>query len=98
MTGDHSVHNNIENCGLSPQHEAGYARPAMVAPPASCTTEPIRILRLPEVMARIGICRASIYNKIAEGSFPKQIILGPRTVGWLESEINAWLTNKIEAR
>jgi prophage regulatory protein len=62
------------------------------------TTPPVRILRLPEVSARIGLKRASIYQHIAAGTFPKQISLGVRAVGWLESEINAWLTVRIQER
>jgi prophage regulatory protein len=70
-----------------------------VAPPGSCEPSfPLRILRLPEVMARVGLCRASIYQYIARGDFPKQVILGPRCVGWLEHEIAAWLASRIQRR
>jgi len=59
---------------------------------------PIRILRLPEVIARIGLCRASIYKRMAQGSFPKPIALGIRARGWLEHEIAAWVNVRIQAR
>lgn len=49
------------------------------------------VLRLPEVMKRTGLKRASIYERINEGTFPRNISLGGRSVGWLESEINDWL-------
>jgi prophage regulatory protein len=62
------------------------------------TTPQTRILRLPEVIARVGLKRASIYQHIATGSFPKQISLGIRAVGWLESEIDQWLAVRISAR
>ena len=62
------------------------------------TTPPARILRLPEVMARVGLKRASIYQHMAAGTFPKQIALGIRAVGWLESEIDAWLTVRVQER
>jgi len=75
-----------------PQQEAGYARPVGVAPPASCN----RILRLPEVMSRVGLKRATVYLHINKGSFPKPISLGPRAVGWLEGEIDAWVAARIE--
>jgi prophage regulatory protein len=85
------------------QQEPDYARLVAVAPSSSCiypinTNAPIHILRLPEVMKRVGICRASIYQHIAAGSFPKQISLGARSVGWLEHEIDAWLAAKIQVR
>jgi len=56
-----------------------------------------RIMRLPEVAARIGLSRATIYKRIKEGSFPKQISLGLRSAGWLESEINNWIAERITA-
>ncbi len=57
-----------------------------------------RILRLPEVKDRIGLGRSSIYENIANGSFPKAVKLGPRASGWLESEIAAWIDERKEQR
>ena len=53
------------------------------------------ILRLPQVTGRTGLARSTIYAKIAERSFPKPVNLGPRAVGWLESDIEDWLASKI---
>lgn len=55
------------------------------------------ILRLPAVKARTGLAPSTIYLRISEGSFPKPIRLGARAVGWLESEIEAWLSERIKA-
>ena len=55
------------------------------------------VLRFPLVKARIGLSRSTIYLRIAEGSFPKPVILGDRAVGWLESEIESWLSSRVEA-
>jgi prophage regulatory protein len=57
---------------------------------------PHRILRLPEVMGRVGLRLASIYLHISKGSFPKPISLGARAVGWLESDIDSWIAARIE--
>lgn len=55
------------------------------------------ILRLPAVKARCGLSRSSIYARVAQGSFPKQVKLGgPRAVGWVESEIERWLSTQID--
>ena len=54
------------------------------------------ILRLPEVKARTGLSRSTIYLRIAEGKFPPPINLGERSVGWVESEIDAWISKRIE--
>jgi prophage regulatory protein len=78
--------------------DADYARPMMVASPASCgSSNNLSILRLPDVMKRVGLKHASIYERMAAGSFPKQISLGARAVGWLEHEIDAWLISRISA-
>ena len=54
------------------------------------------ILRLPAVKARTGLSRSTIYLRVNDGTFPKSINLGARAVGWLESEIDNWLSQKIE--
>ena len=56
------------------------------------------ILRLPQVKAKTGISRSGIYQKIAEGNFPDPVSLGPRAVGWIESEIEGWLEKTIAKR
>jgi prophage regulatory protein len=53
------------------------------------------ILRLPAVKARIGLARSTIYLRISEGTFPPPVRLGPRAVGWVESEIEDWLAAHI---
>ena len=55
------------------------------------------IIRLPRVMARTGKCRTAIYDEIQAGTFPKQIPIGARAVGWDESEIDDWIDEKIQA-
>jgi len=57
---------------------------------------PVRFLRLPEVMARTGLSRSTIYVRLAEGRFPRPVRLGPRAVGWIESEIDAWMQERID--
>ena len=55
------------------------------------------ILRLPTVKARTGLSRSTIYLRISEGRFPRPVSLGSRAVGWIESEINTWLAERIAA-
>jgi prophage regulatory protein len=54
------------------------------------------ILRLPTVIHRTGISRSTIYLMMSKGEFPEAISLGERAVGWIESEIDAWLEERIE--
>ena len=60
-------------------------------------TQPTKFLRLPEVAARCGYSRPSIYRLIAEGSFPKPHKLGARASGWRESDIEQWCQSRQEA-
>lgn len=54
------------------------------------------ILRLPSVKSRTGLSRSTLYLRISQGQFPKPVNLGGRAVGWLESEIETWLSCRIE--
>jgi len=59
--------------------------------PAVVSSAPPRLIRLPEVIAKVGLKRSSIYQRMAEGRFPKGRSLGPRCAVWVESEIDAWI-------
>ena len=68
----------------SAQNETPYLPLAETVPPA-------RLLRLPEVMARVGLRRSAIYQRMSEGRFPRSRSLGPKCAVWVEVEINAWI-------
>lgn len=53
------------------------------------------ILRLPEVLARTGLSRSTLYRRVDEGTFPAPISLGIRAVGWPESEVQSWIEQRI---
>jgi len=55
------------------------------------------ILRLPAVKSRTGLSRSTIYLRIKQGSFPAPVSLGSRAVGWIDTEIQQWLDEKIES-
>ena len=52
-----------------------------------------RLIRLPEVMARVGLKRSAIYQRMSEGRFPRSRSLSPKCTVWVESEINAWVAS-----
>lgn len=58
----------------------------------------MRIIRLSEVKAITGLGRSSIYKFMGEGVFPQSVSLGERAVGWVESEVNEWIQNRIAER
>lgn len=51
------------------------------------------ILRQPDVLARTGLRRSTLYRKIAKGAFPAQIRLSENCVGWYESEVSDWVAD-----
>ncbi len=56
-----------------------------------------RFLRRPEVELRTGLSRSAIYARMASGEFPRPRRIGKRAVGWLESDVELWLSNCAEA-
>lgn len=57
-----------------------------------------RVLRLPAVLDKTGLARATVYSHIAQGAFPAPIKLGARASGWIEAEVDDWLSARIIAR
>ena len=53
------------------------------------------LIRLREVMKITGFGRSQIYKLINIGEFPKQIQISPGSVAWLESELEAWMEERI---
>ncbi|WP_260259656.1 helix-turn-helix transcriptional regulator [Vibrio intestinalis] len=57
---------------------------------------PNKILRLSQVIDYTGMSRSSIYLLMSQGGFPLSISLGARAVGWVESEIQLWIDERIK--
>lgn len=54
-----------------------------------------RIVRLNSVLDRTGLSRSTLYRKIERGTFPMQVRISERCIGWRESDIEQWLRNPI---
>ncbi len=52
------------------------------------------MLRPPEVMARTGLSRTTIWRRVRAGTFPPPTELGENSIGWPESKFSAWLANR----
>jgi prophage regulatory protein len=65
----------------------------MITP--STTEDSLKILRLPQVCEVTGLCRSMIYQMEADLRFPQRVKIGVRAVGWLDSEVHAWLIKRI---
>ena len=56
-----------------------------------------KLLRLPQVKSITGLSKSTIYARISDGTFPKQIPLGPRLVVWVEADIQKWINHQINS-
>ncbi|MGB0733316.1 MAG: helix-turn-helix transcriptional regulator [Pontibacterium sp.] len=56
---------------------------------------PIRLIRRSEVERLTGLARSTIYARMEQGTFPRPVSLGGRSVAWRSDEINAWIEERI---
>ena len=59
---------------------------------------PNRLIRRPEVEAMTGLSRAAIYARLKADTFPMPVRLGPNSVAWRLSDIEAWIESLPPAR
>lgn len=62
-----------------------------------CPAERGRFLRISDVVATVGLSRATIYRLVARDRFPEQTLLTTRAVGWWEADISKWLEERRSA-
>ena len=55
----------------------------------------MKVLRIGDVTKKVGFGRSTIYALMKKGEFPSSIKLSIRSVGWLESEVDAWILAKV---
>jgi len=57
-----------------------------------------RLIKLPKVIEKTARKRSAIYDGMNQGTFPKPVVLGAKSVAWVESEIDAWIEARIAER
>ena len=62
------------------------------------TSEKPKIISLKELLKRIPYSAVQIWRIEKIGLFPKRVKLGPRRIGWVESEIDEWIKMKMIRR
>jgi len=50
-----------------------------------------KLIRIREVMDKVGIARSTVWYMVKKGTFPKPRKLSPRVTGWVESEIDEFI-------
>lgn len=51
------------------------------------------ILRLPDLLKEVRLCKGAVYRAMGEGRFPKNIKLTRRAVGWRREDVLRWLAD-----
>ena len=57
-----------------------------------------RFLRLAEVLEMTGMGKTFIYDRMRDGTFPKQIQQGGKSVVWSEQEVIKWIEDQMASR
>jgi len=55
-------------------------------------------LRRKQLKAKDGLPESTRYALIAKGKYPRPVKLGPRMAAWVESEVEAWMAERITQR
>ena len=58
----------------------------------------MRFLKLKEIMEKTALSRFAIYRKMNDEEFPQSVSLGDRAVAWVESEVDEWMKERLQAR
>jgi len=56
-----------------------------------------KFIKLDDVMEMTGLSRSSIYQFMADGTFPDKVKLGARSVAWDANEVRGWMDGRIAA-
>ena len=59
---------------------------------------PPRLLRLPEVLAKMGLSRSAFLHGVRTGELPQPIRIAARAVAWVESELDEFIAARIAER
>lgn len=58
----------------------------------------VRLIKMPEVMRRTGNGKTWIYRLIPQDRFPRLVKVGSRAIAFVESEVDDWISQRIEER
>ncbi len=56
------------------------------------------LIPLKEVLARTGLSKTGTYERMAAGTFPRPVKLGPGMSRWVDEEVDNWIDEQIKAR
>lgn len=53
-----------------------------------------RLLRMPEVLKKLGISSTTVWRLSKKNDFPPAIRISPGAVGWREADIERWIAER----
>jgi len=56
----------------------------------------IKFLRLPEVIERVTYSAPQIWRLEKANKFPKRVQIGENRVAWIATEIEEWMSSKVQ--
>lgn len=59
---------------------------------------PFHFLRLPEVLATVGVSKSTLYAWIKEGKFPRPVHLSATAAVWVSIEVAEWMQARVAER
>lgn len=70
--------------------------PSGLPTPLKTQNAQVQVIRHQQVCEKLQLSSAKLFAMCAEGVFPKpfQIIPGGRAVGWLSSDVDAWIMQR----
>lgn len=57
-----------------------------------------RFMTMKQVVGQVALSKTELYRKIRAGTFPRPVPLGPQKVAFVESEVTAWMADRVRAR
>lgn len=58
----------------------------------------MKALKIKDVVEKVSLGQSTVYKMVAAGEFPRPFQIAPNRVAWVESEIDAWLTERAASR
>jgi prophage regulatory protein len=58
----------------------------------------VRLIRERQILERTGLSRTQRWRLEREGRFPARVQLSDRAFGWIESEVEAWIAQRVSER
>lgn len=74
--------------------QVGAFRDNWAGPPQPLRSRPIPMLRVPDVLDRVGVSRRTLCRWRADGTFPQALRLDANSIGWPCHVVDEWLANR----